>query len=148
MQRTLTTTSSPPSVIDIEVANPNTSFLEAWCSCWYSNLFYRNWNTWSCWGHTFFFLLQGLAVIISDRGLFVLFPLTSSELFFLILLLGLLRLIAMWQSWFRILVFRFFRAEWVFVAGALGLHLRKSIVRPAVAPETTNIWVPEYIARS
>ena len=94
------------------------------------------------------FLFWGLDIDSNGRGLLssVLLPLVPESLllFLLVSLLSQLRHIVTWRGWIRILGFWFFGAGWVLVAGALGLHLRKSIVGRAVAPGATGIRFSDH----
>ena len=93
------------------------------------------------------FLLQDLGIGVSSRGLLLL-PLVPEPLLFIFSVLFFSRLchIVTRRGWLWIFELRFFGAGRVL--GALGLYLRKNIMGRAVAPEATDIQIPDYGAKS
>ena len=75
-------------------------------------------------------------------------PLTPEFLLFIlsVVFFRWLYRIVIWWGWLRIFGFGFFGTGQVF--RALGLHFWGSIVRRVVAPEVTDIWVPNHGAGS
>ena len=149
MQRTLMTTSSPPSVTVTEVAETDTSFLEVQNIYLQSGPSFGNCSKspdWYCWGFASFSEPQW-HYFLSRGGVFFLFE--PLPLLFFAIRLG--RLIEAGRSGNQaigqlcFLELRLLSAGF-FGGGSLGLHLWGSVVGRAVAPRTTGIRFPNHDA--